>query len=181
MHAESPNAVFPQDLLLSSVYITQSNVDQLLQRDLVLSLEPAKGIFTLLRRQASEKRNRHAVNIPTVARLGSIDISVGVYPDNCQLSTESLANGLRSARNGTNSNAVVATEGENQAALARVSIDLFRQLLVHGRDSERVLHVAVVGVGLRDQLFVGMDGIVMVELVAQLFAQLGEQAGRDEG
>lgn len=53
----------------------------------------------------------------------------------------------------------------------------------HGRDGEGVLHVAEGGVGLGrlgEELWVQVNVVIALELVAELFAQLGEKARVDQ-
>jgi hypothetical protein len=60
-------------------------------------------------------------------------------------------------------------------------VDLFREFLGDGRDGEGVLHAAVIRVGGWEEVFVGMDGLIVEELVAQLGAELGEETVGDQG
>jgi hypothetical protein len=53
-------------------------------------------------------------------------------------------------------------------------VDLIAEPLRDRRHGEGVLHPTVVGVGRRKKVFVGVDGFIVVELVAQLFAELGK-------
>lgn len=55
-------------------------------------------------------------------------------------------------------------------------VDLLAELFRHGADSKRVLHVPVIRVILWHEFFIGMDGIVMMEVVAQVIFELVQEA-----
>jgi hypothetical protein len=96
MHAESLDAMLPQDQLLSPIHVPLSNVHQFLQTDQVLRLQPPKHILSLLLCKPSQERNRHAMDIPTLARLGCVDITVCIYPNDSHFSVQTLPDGFRS-------------------------------------------------------------------------------------
>ena len=60
-------------------------------------------------------------------------------------------------------------------------VHLIGKLLGNGADCEGVFHVAVVWVGGRHEAGVVVDGIIVVQGVAQVIFQLGEKAGGYEG
>lgn len=76
---------------------------------------------------------------------------------------------------------MVAAKGEHETALGGVSVDLGADLAGDGGDGEGVFHVAVGGVGGGEEGAVGVHGGVVVEGVAEVGVELGEEAGGDEG
>jgi len=76
---------------------------------------------------------------------------------------------------------VIATKGEDQATRGGVLVDLVGEGLCDGGDGTRVFHGAVRGVGRGDEGGVVVDGVVVVEGVAEVGGELGEEAGGDEG
>jgi hypothetical protein len=62
-----------------------------------------------------------------------------------------------------------------------MAIDLVTELLGNCADGEGVFHVTIVGIGGGHEFFVGVDGIVVMEVVAQFFVELGEEAILDQG
>lgn len=104
MHTECFDAMFPQDQLLSSVHIPETDIDQFLHADHVLFLDPPKYILALVHGQTSQESNWHAVNISAPACLGCVDVAMRIYPDHCHFPVQSLSDCLRSSRNGTNRN-----------------------------------------------------------------------------
>lgn len=75
---------------------------------------------------------------------------------------------------------MIASEREDTSTCTGMRVDLICQFARHGRDGEGVLHPAVVGVGSREEVFVGVDGVIMVEFVAQFGLELREEAARDQ-
>lgn len=181
MHAERLNPMLPQYQLLSSINIPQANVDQLLQTDEIFFLQPSKDILSVLLGKPTEKRNGHAVNIATLAGLWRIDIRMCIHPDHGHFSAQSLPYSLRGASDRANGNRVVSPKCQDAASFLRMFVHLVAELLRHGRDSKRVLHAAIIGVGGREEVFVGMYGVIVIQFVAQVLAELGQQAVRDEG
>lgn len=178
-HAEGLDAVLAQNLLLANVDVAQTNVDELLDVEHVLVLEPAKVLLLLFLGQTSQEGQGHAVDVARVGVLGSVDVSVGVDPDDGNLAAEALARSLGRARDGANGNAVVTAEGEGKTALARLLVGLLGDGLVDSGDGLGVLHAAVVGIlsGNGEHL----DVRVAVQLVTELVADLVQQTGLDQG
>lgn len=181
MHAERLDAVLPQDALLTGVDIAKTNVDQLLDTEEIIGLQPAKEVLLLLARQTGDEADGHAVDVTAATGLGGVDIGVGIDPDHGDLASEALPDGLGRAGNGANGNAVVAAESEDQTSLLGVRVDLLGNALGHVGDGARVLHVAVGRVLLGDEVRVEVHFVIAVQLVAELFAELGEEAGLDKG
>lgn len=165
-HAKGLDALLTKSLLLGIVDVTKTNVDELLDIQQHVVLDPAKVLLLVARGQTRGKRNGHAVDVAAVAPLGRVDVGVRVDPDEGNLAVQTLASSLGAARDGANSNAVVTTKGENQAALLGVLVHLLRDPAVDGRDDAGVLHAAVVGVRGGHELVVLLDFGVAVELVA---------------
>lgn len=180
-HAKRLDPVLPQDPLLPRVHVPQADVHELPQRQPVLLLQPAKVLVAVLPREPRQERNRHAVHVAAPARLGRVDVGVGVDPDDGDLAAEALARGARHPGHGPDGDAVVAAERQDQAALRRVTVDLVCDAARYGGDGAGVLHAPVgrVVAGRRDEVGVEVDRVVAVELVAELVAELGEEAGLD--
>lgn len=121
------------------------------------------------------------MNIPTIARLRRIDIRVGVHPDHRNVPPQTFTGGLGGSRDGPHGDGVVAAEGQHEAAFAGVGVDLTAELLGHGGDGAGFLHVAVVRVGGWDEVGVGMDFVVVEDVVFEVGAELVDEAGFDEG
>lgn len=166
MHTERLDTMLPQDQLLSSVNIPQTNVNQLLQRNQILLPQPPKNILSLLLRQSRQKSNRHPMHIPTLTRLGRINIRMRIHPNNRYLSIQSLPYRLRGPRNCPNRNTMITSKSQDASAFFRMRVDLIAEFVGDGRDGEGVLHSAEIGVGGREKLFVGVDGVIVEELVA---------------
>ena len=60
-------------------------------------------------------------------------------------------------------------------------VHLRAQPLRHGGHGARVLHAAVVGVQRGDELFVGVHGVVVVQVVAELLVELRQEPVLDQG
>lgn len=123
------------------------------------------------------------MNIARPRGLWCVDICVGVDPDDSDFAVKSLTDSLRGATHGADGDGVVAAQGQHKAALAGVAVDLVGNAAGDGRDGLGVLHAAVRGVvaSLGHQVGVQVDGVVAMQLVAQLVAQLGQQARLDQG
>ena len=180
MHAECLDAVVAQDLLLPAVDITQTNVHQLAGADNVLILEPAKDVALVFPGQPGQKGHGHAVDVTAGAQLGKVDVGMGVDPDDPHLTAQPLANRLGRTGDGADGDGVVAAQGEHELAVLGVVVDLRAQALGDGTDGARLLHVAVVRVLGGNVLLVVVDDVVVVNIVVEVLAQLGEQAGLDQ-
>ena len=75
---------------------------------------------------------------------------------------------------------MIAPKRKHTSTFLRVFVDLSAELLRHGADGKWVLHVSVVGVGGGDDGSVGVDGVVVEKVVAEVLFELGEEAGGDE-
>lgn len=108
---------------------------------------------------------------------------MGVDPNDGDLAVEPLANCFCGAADGSHGDGVVAAQGQHEAALASVVVDLVCDAAGDGGDGLGVLHAAVrrVVASLGHQVGVQVDGVVAMQLVAQLVAQLGKQTGLDQG
>lgn len=181
VHAESLDTVLAENLLLTTIYIPQTDVHQLTGADDVLILQPAKDIRTIVPGQPGQERHGHTVNVTAGAHLGDVDVGVSINPDDGHLATQSLANRLGRAGDGADGDGVVAAQGEHELAVLGVVVDLRAEALGHGTDSAGLLHVAVIRVLSRDVLLVVVDDVIVVDFVVEILAQLSEQAGLDQG
>ena len=123
------------------------------------------------------------MDVARARRLWSVDICVGINPNDGDLTVKSLAYGFGGAADRADGNRVVAAQGQHEATLAGMAVDLVGNTAGDGRDGLGVLHAAVwrVAASLGHQVCVEVDGVVAMQLVAQLIAELGQQAGLDQG
>lgn len=179
VHAECLDTVLPEDLLLPTIDVPQTDIHQLIRADDVLILQPAKDIGAVLPGQPGQERHGHTVDVTAGAHLGEVNISVSIDPDDGHLAAQSLANSLSCAGDGTDGDGVVAAQGEHELAVLGVVVDLRAEALCDGAYGARLLHVAVVRVLSGDILLVVVDDVVVVDVVVEVLAQLGEQTGLD--
>lgn len=180
VHGEGLDVVLTEDLLLAAVNVSQTNVDELLDADALVVLDPAEAVLLVLLGQAGQESNGHAVDVPTVRSLGSVDVGVCIDPDDSHLSASSFSDSLGCTGNGANSDGVVTTKGQDEAALACVLVDLLAELTGDGTDGARVLHVAVVGIFLGHDVGVLMHLAVVVNVELELFSQLLDKTGLNQ-
>jgi hypothetical protein len=78
MHTIRPDAMLPEDLLLTRINISQTNIHQFLQiEELVLVvLEPAEDVFSRFLGETGQEGDRHTVDVAGVGRLGGVDVGV---------------------------------------------------------------------------------------------------------
>lgn len=88
MHTKRLDPIFLQNLLLPRIHIPQPYIHQFPHTDLRLRSQPPKDILSILLRQPCQKRDWHAVDIPTITRLGRIDIRMRIHPYNSHLSPQ---------------------------------------------------------------------------------------------
>lgn len=123
------------------------------------------------------------MNVPTPTRLGRIDIRMRIHPNHGNLPTQTLANRLRRAADTADRDAVITAQGQDEAPLRGVVVDLVGDATGDGGDGAGVFHAAVgrVLTGRGDEVGVEVDGVVAVEFVVEFVAELGEEACFDEG
>lgn len=182
VHAECLDAVLPQEHLLRPVHVAEANVDQLLQANLHVILDPSKHALVIILGQARQERHRHPVDVARIRHLRRINIRMRIHPDERHLAPQPLADSLGRASNRANGNAVVPAEGEHAAPRDGLRVDLVAEGAGDGGHGARLLHVAVVGVGGGggDHVSVGVHFAVVVDVVAQVLVELGEEAVLDE-
>ena len=120
------------------------------------------------------------MDIPTLTRFRRVDIGVRIHPNDGHLAVQPFPDGFRGAGDGPYGDGVVAPERQDAAALLRVLVDLLAEPLRDGADGEWVFHVAVIGVRGRHDGGVGVDGVVVEEVIAEVFLELGQETGGDE-
>ena len=108
-------------------------------------------------------------------------IGMGIDPDDSHLTAQSLTNSLGCAGDGTNSNGVVAAQSQDELAVLGVFVDLGAQALGDGADGAGLLHVSVVGIFGWNVFLVVVDDVIVVDVVFEVFAELGEESGFDKG
>ncbi len=181
-HAKRLDPILPQNPLLLDIHIPQPNIHQLLDTDPMLIPQPPKHLLlVVLPRQARQKRHRHAMHVPTVARLGGIDIGMRIHPNHRNVPSKPLPHRACRPGNRANRNTVIPAQRQHQPALLGLRMHLLCDLPGDRRHGARVLHAAVRRVLGRDEVRVEVHGIVAVQVVAELVAQLGQQARLDEG
>ena len=94
MHAERLDPMLLQDFLLSFVGITDANIDQLLDTDLVVIFQPPEDLRPLLFRQSGEESNWHTMNIAAPTQLRCIDVTMRIHPNYSHLSSQPLPDSL---------------------------------------------------------------------------------------
>lgn len=104
-----------------------------------------------------------------------------IHPNQRHLPTQSLFDGPRGAGDGADGDGVVPAEGKYETALGGVRVDLSADLARYGGDGEGVFHVSVGGVGGGEEGVVGVDCGVVVQVVAEVLVELGEETGGYEG
>jgi len=87
VHAESLDAMLPENNLLAAVDVPQPNVDQLVRADPVLVLEPSEDLGLLPFRKTGQEGNGHSMNVAALASLGGVDVGMRVNPDDGNLAT----------------------------------------------------------------------------------------------
>lgn len=181
VHAECFDAMLTQDELLSAINIPETNIDQFLDADQILCLQPPKNILSLLCGEPCQECDWHAVYISTVAGFGSIDIAVGVYPDHSHLPVQSLADSSSSSSYRANRNTVIPSKSQDTPPFFRMSVYLLCKLFRDSRDGEWVLHSAVIRVVAGHKLFVRVHAAIVKKFVTKLGGQLGEETGFNKG
>lgn len=176
VHAECLDAVLAQDRLLAAINVPEADVHDLLDADALVVLDPTEGRVWLVFGQPSEEGDRHTMDVAAVARLGRIDVSVRVNPDDGDFATQPLTHGFCSAGNGADGDGMIAAECEDEAPLSCVLVDLAAQLLCDGADCSWLLHAPVVGVFLRHQVSVRVHLAVEVDVVLKVVCELGFEA-----
>jgi hypothetical protein len=180
VHREGLDVVLTENLLFTAVNVSQTNVDELLDADTLVILDPTEAVLLVFLGQASQESHWHAVNVSTVRSLRSVDIGVCIDPNDGHLSASSFSDSLCCARDRSNGDGVVTAESQDKAALASVLVDLLAELLGNGTDAARVLHAAVFGVFLGDDVGVLVDFTVVVHVELELFSQLFDETGLDQ-
>ena len=175
--------MLPQHPLLLPVDIPQPDIHQLRHADPMLFAQPAKHLLLILHRQARKEAQRHPVHVPARRTLGRVYVRVRVDPDDghLALAAEAFADRFRRARDRADGDRVVAAEGEDEPALARVLVDLGAECAVDGADGAGPLHVAVVWVVRVEVVVVRVDLAVVGDVVVEIVLELADQAGFDEG
>jgi len=129
---------------------------------------------------AREECAGHAVDRSGGGGLGGVDVGMGVDPDDVHAAVEALSDGTGSAVDGSDGDGVVSAEGECETAFFCVGVDLGGELLGDGGDGEGVSHVELGRVLLREDIGVGVDGVVVVDSVSKGPFEVIEEAGFDE-
>lgn len=114
---------------------------------------------------AAEKGNRHAVDVAGAGGGGGVDICVGVDPDEAELLAGAFVDGLCGAEDGAHGDGVVTAEGEGEAAVGGVVVDLVGEGVGDGGDGEGGEHVVDAWVVGGDEGGVGVHCLVPVEVV----------------
>lgn len=180
VHAIGLDAVLTEDLSLTNINRAKTNVDELLDAQAHVILEPSKVLLVVILGKASEEGHGHAVDVAAVAALRGVDVGMSIDPNDGDLAVETLTGGLGSAGNGSNGNAVVTTESESHAALSGVLIGLRGDLAGDGRGVAGLLHATVVGVRLGDNVVELLDGLIAKDLVAELLSDLRKETSLDK-
>ena len=179
-HAKRLDPVLPEDALLPWIHISQPDVHKLLDADSILWPHPTKEVLVILGRQPCQEADRHSVDVAAAAGLRRVDVGMRIDPNDSDLATQTLANGLGGAPDGSDGNAVVAAERQHQTPFLCVRVHLVGDAPCYGGHGAWVLHVAVGWVLGRYEICVEMHRVIAVELVPKLFPELGQQPRLDQ-
>ena len=169
-----------ENLPLANINRSETDVHKLLDTEAHVLLDPAKVILVVILGKASQEGNRHAVDVTAVASLRGVDIGMRIDPDNSNIAVETLAGSLGGTGDGANGDTVVTTESEGHTALGGVLVGLLGDLAGDDGGVTGLLHAAVVGVGLGDDVLEGLDTLIAVDLVAEFLADLVEETRLEE-
>lgn len=174
VHAKCLDTVLAQDPFLTAVDVPQADINQFRGANELVLLQPSENLCSVSLCEACQKCGGHAVNISRVRGLGCVDVGVGVDPDDGYFAPAvPFADRLCGAGDGADGYGVIAAQGQDEAAFARVLVDLGGDALSHGGHRERVLHVAVWRVGRGRDITVVVDSVVMVDGVPEIVGELG--------
>lgn len=137
VHGEGFDAVLTEDLLLTSVDVTETDVNETVGGE--ARLHPGKLLE--LTGDSEQERDRAAVDVSTLGRLGGVNISMGIDPDQTSVGVD-----RHGARNSAESNRVVTSKGQGKRTLLQVSGNRGSNRLSHGRDKTGVEELANWGV-----------------------------------
>jgi hypothetical protein len=181
VHAKGLDPMLAQNLLLAAVYVSETNVHELFDTDTVLILDPAERRIGLVGRKTRQESNGHAVNVAAVRSLGGVDVCVRIDPDDSHFAAESLADRFGGAADGADGNAVVAAEREDETAFLGVLVDLLAEGFGDGANGSGLLHATVVWIGGGQELIVGVNFSIEVDVVFEVVFELVCEAGLYEG
>lgn len=188
-HAERLDVVLTQDSLLTRVHIAEADIDYLPCGDEVLRTQPIKNPLVGGRSQASNEGDWHPVDVTAVARFRGVDVSMCIYPNQRDFGwgiREALSDCPRYATDRADCDGMVAAQSQRQPTLSRLLVDKFAHFLGHSTDAARVLHAphirvikfpAVADCDLWLVVVEVTDFRVPMQSVAEVFVQLGKQAG----
>ena len=97
VHRESLDVVFAQNLLLATVDVSQTDVNEHICALALVVLDPTKAVFLVLLGQTSQERHGHTVHVSAVRCLGRVDVGVSIDQDDGELSASSFSDSLGSA------------------------------------------------------------------------------------
>ena len=75
---------------------------------------------------------------------------------------------------------MISSQRKNQTTMTCMFVDLSTEMLGDCTDGKRVEHIPVRRVRGRNDGAIGVNGIVVVELVPELLRELSQEAGRNE-
>lgn len=143
VHAKSTDAMISKYLLLRNIDVTKTDIHDLRRVNSVFIFNPTKDIrvFNGCLGNSSQEGNRHAMDIARARTLGSVDIRMGINPDEGHLRVlVAFTDCLCGPGNGTNSNGVITTQGENEASLGSMFVNLIADSMCNIGNSNGVDH-----------------------------------------
>lgn len=147
MHAEGSDSVFAEDLFLAAVDVAEADVDEFGEADELVGSQPAEDVALVRGGEAGQEGDGHAVDVAGVGRFRRVDVGVRVDPDDGDFSpVEPLADGFGGAGDGADCDAVIAAEGEDEAAFFGLGVYSRAEGFGDGGDGARIFHAAMVGV-----------------------------------
>ena len=112
--------------------------------------------------------------------LRGVYVRVGIDPDDIHAAIETLSDGTGSARDGSDGDGMIPTEGECKTTFFCMGVDLRGEFLCDGGYREGVVHIELGGVLFGEDVFVGVDGVVVVDGVTEGIPEIIKETGFDE-
>jgi len=158
VHAKSTDAMISKYLLLRNIDVTKTDIHNLGRVDSVFIFNPTKDIrvFNGCLGNSSQEGNWHAMDVAGARRLRSVDICMGINPDEGHLRViVAFTDCLCGSGNGTNSNGVVTTQGENKASLGSMFVNLTADSMCSIGNSNGVDHGSLCSINVQREVSSG--------------------------
>lgn len=150
-HGECLDTVTRNGLPFGIFDIAKANIHELLEIDKMARFEPVE--YTRSGRSCKPrcKSHRHPVKTATQTGLRRVDVGMGIDPQDSNFqSGVPFADGFGGCRDCTNSNQVIATQGQHKSSLSGVVVNSLVDLLRGCANGARPFHSIDVWVGVWD-------------------------------